>query len=319
MSEPPPVLLTRRLPPRAMALLSSRTALTCNPHDRELTREELRRMIAGHHGLVAMLTDRIDAEVLDAAPTLRVVANYAAGYNNIDLAAARARGIVVTNTPGVLTDATADLTWALILGITRRVGEGERLVRAGRWTGWAPTQLLGMDLRGAMLGVVGMGRIGRAVASRANGFGMRVVFTARRPMPDVDPDWRAASLPDLLATADVVSLHVPLTDQTRHLLGPDQLAMMKPTAYVVNTSRGSVIDEVALADALEAGRIAGAALDVYEREPQVHPRLLSSERVLLLPHLGSATTETRERMGSMVVENLLAVLEGRRPPNAVDE
>lgn len=276
-------------------------------------------MIAGHQGLVAMLTDRIDAEVLDAAPTLRVVANYAAGYNNIDLAAARARGIVVTNTPGVLTDATADLTWALILGITRRVGEGERLVRAGRWTGWAPTQLLGMDLCGAVLGVVGMGRIGRAVASRANAFGMRVVFTARRPMSDLDPDWRAASLPDLLATADVVSLHVPLTDQTRHLLGADQLAMMKPTAHVVNTSRGSVIDEVALADALEAGRIAGAALDVYEREPQVHPRLLSNERTLLLPHLGSATTETRERMGSMVVENLIAVLEGRRPPNAVDE
>lgn len=276
-------------------------------------------MIAGHHGLVAMLTDRIDAEVLDAAPTLRVVANYAAGYNNVDLTAARARGIVVTNTPGVLTDATADLTWALILGITRRVGEGERLVRAGRWTGWAPTQLLGFDLRGAVLGIVGMGRIGRAVASRAKAFGMRVAFTARRPMPDVNPDWRAASLPDLLATADVVSLHVPLTDQTRHLLGADQLAMMKPTAYVVNTSRGSAIDEVALADALEAGRIGGAALDVYEREPQVHPRLLSSERALLLPHLGSATTQTRERMGSMVVENLLAVLEGRRPPNAVDE
>jgi glyoxylate reductase len=302
-----------------MALLSSRVALTCNPHDRALTHDELRRMIAGQHGVVAMLTDRIDAEALNAAPTLRVVANYAAGYNNIDVAAARARGITVTNTPGVLTDATADLTWALILGITRRVGEGERLVRAGRWTGWSPTQLLGMDLRGGVLGIVGMGRIGQAVASRAKAFGMSIVFTAPRPMADLDPDWRAASLPDLLATADIVSLHVPLTEQTHHLLGADQLTLMKPTAYVVNTSRGSVIDEAALAETLDAGRIAGAALDVYEQEPRIHPRLLSSERTLLLPHLGSATTETRERMGLMAIENLLAALEGRRPPNPIGQ
>jgi glyoxylate reductase len=302
-----------------MALLSSRVALTCNPHDRALTPDELRRMIVGQHGLVAMLTDRIDRTVLDVAPTLRVVANYAAGYNNIDLVAARARGIVVTNTPGVLTDATADLTWALILGITRHLGEGERLVRGGRWAGWEPTQLLGLDLPGAVLGLVGMGRIGRAVASRAKAFGMSVVFTARRPMADLDPDWRAASLPDLLATADVVSLHVPLTEQTHHLIGATQLALMKATAYLVNTSRGAVIDEAALADALEAGRIAGAGLDVYEQEPRIHPRLVSSERALLLPHLGSATTETRERMGLMAIENLLAALEGRRPPNPVGQ
>lgn len=300
-----------------MALLSSRVALTCNPHDRPLTPGELRQMMAGQHGIITMLTDRIDAELLDAAPTLRVVAAHAAGYNNIDVAAARDRGIVVTNTPGVLTDATADLTWALILGTIRHVGEGERLVRAGQWTGWAPTQLLGMDLRGAVLGIVGMGRIGRAVASRSKAFGMSVIFTSRRPA-EGDPGGRAVSLPDLLAEADVVSLHVPLTEQTRHLIGPKEFTLMKPTAYVINTSRGSVINEAALAEALQSGRIAGAGLDVFEAEPQIHPHLLACENALLLPHLGSATTGTRERMAMMAVENLLSALDGRRPPNVVD-
>jgi glyoxylate reductase len=302
-----------------MAFLSSRVTLTCNPGDRPLTRDELRQLVAGQHGIIPMLTDRIDATVFDAAPMLRVVANYAAGYNNIDLAAARARGVVVTNTPGVLTDATADLTWALILGVTRRLGEGERLVRGGHWTGWVPTQLLGTDIKGAVLGIIGMGRIGRAVASRANAFGMRVIFTARRPPAGIDADWQAASLPQLLGESDVVSLHVPLTEQTRHLIGSRELALMKPTAYIVNTSRGPVIDEPALAEALQHGRIAGAGLDVYEEEPRVHPGLLASERALLLPHLGSATTETRERMAMMAIDNLLAALEGRRPPNPVPE
>ncbi len=300
-----------------MALLQSRVALTCNPHDRALTREELRRLINGQHGVIAMLTDRIDADLLDAAPDLKVVANYAVGYNHIDLGAARARGVTVTNTPGVLTDATADLTWALILGITRRIGEGERMVRAGQWTGWTPTQLVGMALRDAVLGIVGIGRIGRAVASRARAFGMRVVYTARRPMPDADPDWTAVTLNELLAAADVVSLHVPLTDVTRHLIGAEQLAAMKPTAYLINTSRGPVLDEAALVAALQNGHIAGAGLDVYEREPAIDAGLFACDNALLLPHLGSATTETRERMGAMAIENVLAVLEGRRPPNPV--
>ncbi|HET8760687.1 MAG TPA: D-glycerate dehydrogenase [Nitrospiria bacterium] len=312
------MLLTRTLPPRAMALLQSRVDLTCNPHDRALTRDDLFRMIAGQHGVVTMLTDRVDGELLDAAPDLKVVANYAVGYNNIDLEAARARGIVVTNTPGVLTDATADLTWALILGITRRIGEGDRLVRAGRWSGWTPTQLLGMELRDSVLGIVGMGRIGRAVASRAGAFGMRVVYAARHPVPNAAPAWRAASLDELLATADVVSLHVPLTDATRHLIGSKQLAAMKPAAYLINTSRGPVVDEAALVEALRLGRIAGAGLDVYEREPEIQAGLDACDNTLLLPHLGSATTATRERMGAMVVENVLAVLEGRRPPNPVE-
>jgi glyoxylate reductase len=284
-----------------------------------LTREELQRSVVGQHGVIAMLSDRIDAGVLDAAPTLRVVANYAVGYNNIDLPAARARGVVVTNTPGVLTDATADLTWALILGVTRRLGEGERLARGGRWTGWVPTQLLGTDINGAVLGIIGMGRIGRAVASRARGFGMRVIFASRRQPGDVDAGWRAVSLHELLAEADVVSLHVPLTDQTRRLIGAAELAMMKPTAYLINTARGPVVDEAALAEALRAGRIAGAGLDVYEDEPRIHPGLLACERALLLPHLGSATTQTRERMAMMAIDNLLAVLEGRRPANPVPD
>lgn len=312
-----PVLLTRTLPPRAMALLQSRVTLTCNPNDRALTRDELRRLIIGQHGVIAMLTDRIDADLLDAAPDLKVVANYAVGDNNIDLEAARARGVTVTNTPGALTDATADLTWALILGITRRIGEGERMVRAGQWTGWAPTQLVGMALRDAVLGVVGMGRIGRAVASRARAFGMRVVYTARRSMPDADPDWTAVALDELLAAADVVSLHVPLTDATRHLIGAEQLVTMKPTAYLINTSRGPVLDEAALVAALQNGHIAGAGLDVYEREPAIDAGLVACDNALLLPHLGSATTETRERMGAMAIENVLAVLKGRRPPNPV--
>lgn len=302
-----------------MEVLSSRVALTCNPYDRPLTRDELRRMIAGQHGLIAMLTDRIDTDMLDAAPQLKVIANYAVGYNNIDVAAARARGVMVTNTPGVLTDATADLTWALILGITRRIGEGERLVRSGRWNGWVPTQLLGMDVRDAALGIVGMGRIGRAVASRAAAFGMRILFASRRSPDDVPAGWHARSLPDLLAQADVVSLHVPLTKHTRHLIGARELATMKPTAYLVNTSRGPVLDEAALADALRSGRLAGAGLDVYEEEPRIHPGLLACDNALLLPHLGSATAGTRERMAMMAIDNLLAVLEGRHPPNIVEQ
>lgn len=319
MSPRHPVLVTRRLPPRAMADLASRVDLTCNPHDRPLSKTELMGLIADKTGVLATLADEIDAEVLAAAPALKVVANYAVGYNNIDLAAARARSVVVTNTPGVLTDATADLTWALILGVGRRLGEGERLVRGGGWTGWAPTQLLGAELTGAALGVVGMGRIGQAVARRAAGFGMRVLYASRRPTAEARPQWRMVPLGTLLAEADVVSLHVPLTPDTRRLIGVRELATMKRTAYLINTARGPVVDEAALAEALRAGVIAGAGLDVYEREPAVHPALLACEHALLLPHLGSATTATRERMGRMAIDNLLAVLDGRDAPNAVTD
>lgn len=313
----PPVLLTQRLPPQAMAYLASRVDLSCPALGRPLSKPELIAAIAGQVGVLSTLADTIDAEVFNAAPALKVVANYAVGFNNIDLVAARERGIVVTNTPGVLTEATADLTWALILGICRRVGEGDRLVREGRWTGWAPTQLLGADVAGATLGIVGLGRIGRAVARRAVGFGMGVLYTARRVVPEADPAWRMVPLATVLAESDIVSLHVPLTADTRHLIGARELSSMKRTAYLINTARGPVIDEAALGAALRARTIAGAGLDVYEHEPAVHPDLLACENALLLPHLGSATTTTRERMGQMAADNLLAVVEGRAPPNPV--
>lgn len=267
---------------------------------------ELVAAVAGKQALLSMVTDNVDAEVIAAGSELKVIANVAVGYNNIDVAAARARGIVVTNTPGVLTDATADLTWALILGITRRIGEGERLVRSGRWTGWAFDQLLGTSLQGKQLGIVGYGRIGQAVAARAAAFGMTVAY-ASRSAPNAMP------LDRLLSTSDVLSLHVPLTPDTRHLIDQAALARMKRTAYLINTSRGPVVDEKALAWALRSRLIAGAALDVYEHEPQIEPELLTLDNVLLAPHLGSATTETRTAMADLAARNALAVLAGKPP------
>ena len=273
------------------------------PHD------ELMRRVAGKQGLVAMITDQIDRAVIEAGTSLRVIANAAVGYNNIDVAAARERGIVVTNTPDVLTEATADLTWALVLGITRRIGEGERMVRRGAWSGWAFDQLLGMELRGRQLGIIGFGRIGRAVAARAPAFGMRVVHTGRSA--------DAMPLDRLLSTSDVVSIHVPLTPETRHLIDQPALARMKRTAYLVNVSRGPVVDEAALVWALKNRLVAGAAMDVYEREPEVHPDLLPLENVLLAPHLGSATTETRTAMADLAARNVIAVLSGEPPVTPV--
>jgi glyoxylate reductase len=254
---------------------------------------------------MAMVTDRVDREVIEAGRDLRVIANVGVGFNNIDLAAARERGVVVTNTPEVLTGATADLTWALILGITRRIGEGERLVRRGEWGGWAFDQLLGMELRGRQLGIVGYGRIGRAVAERATAFGMAVVHTGR--------DTGAMALDRLLSTSDVVSLHVPLKDDTRHLINQAALARMKRSAYLINTSRGPVVDEAALVWALKNRIIAGAAIDVYEHEPQVHEGLAALENVMMLPHLGSATVDTRTAMADLAARNVIAVLQGRPP------
>lgn len=275
-----------------------------------IPREELLARVAGKQALVCLLTDTIDAAVLDAAgPSLKVVANVAVGYNNVDLASCRARGVVATNTPDVLTNACADFTWALILAVTRRLGEGERVVRAGRWAGWGLDYMLGMELRGKQLGIVGMGRIGRAVAAKAPAFGMRVAYTARRPVDVADAEH--VPLDRLLAASDIVSLHCPMTDETRHLIDQKALLRMKRSAYLINTARGPVVDEAALAWALREGRMAGAALDVYEREPIVHPDLLPLENVLLIPHLASATTETRTAMADLAVSNALAVLAGR--------
>lgn len=316
----PSVFLTRILPDQVMAELKKRFDLKYNAQDRPLTQQELIRGMHGRQALISMLSDRIDADVIASNADLKVIANYAVGYNNIDLKAASLRGIVVTNTPGVLTNAAADLAWALILSLARRVWEGDRLVRSGRWTGWSPTQLLGTDLSGKILGVIGMGRIGRAVAQRALGFGMRIVYHNRRRLPDhLEKRFHVAYRPlaRLLSTADVVSLHVPLTTETRHLIGHPAFERMKTTALLINTSRGPVVDEKALVKALKGGMIAGAGLDVFEEEPKVHKGLLTLPNIVLLPHLGSAGLETRTRMGRIVIENIRAVLKGRSAPDAV--
>jgi glyoxylate reductase len=297
-----------------MARLEAECELDLYEGREAIPRSELLARVAGKHALICLLTDRVDAEVLDAAKDLRVVANIAVGYNNIDLDVCRARGLIVTNTPDVLTNACADFTWALILGITRRIGEAERQLRGGEWKGWALNHMLGMELRGKRLGLVGVGRIGRAVAERAPAFGMSVVYHARRPV-----DMAAEYLPldRLLASADVVSLHCPLTPETHHLIDQKALTKMKRTGYLINTARGPVVDEAALAWGLQQRLIAGAALDVYEKEPEVHPDLLELENVMLIPHIASATTETRTAMADLAVSNVLAVLNGATPPTPV--
>jgi glyoxylate reductase len=318
----PRIVITRRVPPPAIALLTGAgCAIDLIDQDDPPARDELLRRVRGAAGLVAMLSERVDAALLDAAgPTLRVVANFAVGFDNIDLAVCRQRGVRVTNTPGVLTDATADLTWTLILATARRVVEGDQLVRSGQWTGWAPLQLLGLQLRGATLGIVGAGRIGTAVGLRSIGFGMNVLYADDRASAELETRVaaRRVSLDELIRQADVLTLHVPLTPQTKHLIDAARLAKMKPTAILINTSRGPVIDETALVAALRQRRIAAAGFDVYEDEPRLAPGLTELPNVVLLPHLGSATTATRQKMSQMVAENVLAVLAGREPPNPVD-
>jgi lactate dehydrogenase-like 2-hydroxyacid dehydrogenase len=279
--------------------------------DRPLTPAELREFAGGATAIVSMLHDRIDASIGEAAgPQLKIVANVAVGYDNVDVVALAARGISVTNTPGVLTEATADLTFGLILGLTRRLGEGERLIRAGKPWSFHLGFLLGSGLQGKTLGIVGYGQIGQAVARRARAFGMDVVHSGRSTKDGL-------ALPELLGRADVVSLHCPLTAETHHLIDAAALRAMKPGAYLINTTRGPVVDESALADALEAGEIAGAALDVFEREPDVEQRLLRLENVVLTPHLGSATVETRTAMAMLAAKNAVAVVRGTAPPTPI--
>lgn len=300
----PSVLITRKLPSAVIARLESFCDLD-RSDDGGLSHDALVARVAGKQALISLITDSVDRAVLEAGTALKVVANVGVGFNNIDVAAARERGIIVTNTPDILTDATADFTMALMLAVTRRLGEGERMVRRGDWKGWALDQLLGMQLGGRQLGIVGFGRIGRAVAVRAAAFGMMVVHTSR--------SGSGMPLDRLLSTSDVVSLHVPLTADTRHLIGQPELARMKRTGYLINTTRGPVVDEGALAWALKNRLIAGAGLDVYEREPDVHPDLLDLENVVLAPHLGSATTETRTAMADLAARNVIAVLAGDPP------
>ena len=316
----PGVFLTRALPMQVMHRLKTLFDLKYNPHDRSLTKSELMRGMRGRPALISMLSDPIDAEVIGSNPRLKVIANYAVGYNNIDLKAAATRGIVVTNTPGVLTEATADLTWSLILSLARRVVEGDRLTRTGRWTGWHPTQLLGTEVSGKTLGIIGMGRIGQAVAQRGVGFGMRLIYHNRRRLPHrVEKKFHASFRPlrALFTAADILSLHVPLTRETRHLIDRRAFDDMKRTVFLINTARGPVVDEKALVKALMNGKIGGAGLDVFEEEPTVPKDLRTLPNVVLLPHLGSATIETRIRMGWMVIENIQAVLKGKRAPNTI--
>lgn len=319
----PKVLLTARWPKSVEAEIGRRYAVTLNTDDHPFSSGELKAALRNYDAVCPTVVDRIDAEVLAAEPLrCRLLANFGVGVNHIDLDAARARGITVTNTPGVLTDCTADLAMTLILMVARRAGEGEREVRGGRWTGWRPTQLLGTKVSGKTLGIVGMGRIGRAVAHRArHGFGMKIFYHHPRPLPEeVIADLDAtpcASIDELLPRCDFVSLHCPGGSKNYHLIDAPRLKLMRPGSFLVNTARGEVVDNEALVAALESGHLAGAGLDVYEHEPRVDPRLLSLETVVLLPHLGSATAETREAMGFLVLANLEAFFAGQLPPDKV--
>lgn len=316
------VTVTRRLPSTVEAALAERFEVRLNAHDLPLGPAGLRAALLSSDAVLCTVTDRIDAAVLAAEPLrTRVLANFGVGYEHIDLAAASARGVVVTNTPGVLTEDTAELAIALMLMAIRRLGEGERDLRAGAWAGWGPTHHLGRRLTGKTLGIVGMGRIGRAVARKAVlGLGMRLLYASRTPLPAGEAaslDAVRVDVDRVFAEADVVSLHVPGTEDTRHLVNARRLELMPPHGILVNTARGSVVDEEALADALERGIIAGAGLDVFVEEPKVPARLLALPNVVLLPHLGSATIEARTAMGMRAYENLVAWSEGREPPDRV--
>ncbi|MCX7795189.1 MAG: D-glycerate dehydrogenase [bacterium] len=316
------VYITRRIPEPGIEMIRKEHEVEINPYDRVLTREELLQAVKGKDGILCLLTDKIDAELFDAAgPQLKVVSNYAVGYDNIDVNEATKRGIVVTNTPGVLTETTADLAWALILSTARRIVEADKFTRAGKYQGWAPMLFLGQDVYGKTLGIIGMGRIGQAVARRAKGFNMKVLYNDIRRIPEeLEKELNATfvSLDELLEQSDFVSLHTYLSPETYHLINEERLKKMKKTAYLINTARGPIIDETALVRALKEGWIAGAGLDVYEFEPKLVPGLAECENAVLLPHIASASVETRTKMATMAAENLLAVLAGKVPPNPVN-
>jgi glyoxylate reductase len=320
-AELPTVLISRVLPEEAVQRARSRARVDVHEGNAPLSKRELIARLKGCRGLICLITDQVDDEVLGACPDLRVVADVAVGFNNVDVAAATRRGIVVTNTPDVLTDTTADFAWALLMATARRVVEADQYVRRGQFKQWEYMVLLGGDVHGKTLGIIGFGRIGRAVARRALGFGMRVLYQdAVAADAGVERDLRAtrADIATLLRESDFVSLHTPLLPETRHLIGTDALKAMKKTAYLVNASRGPVVDEAALVQALREGWIAGAGLDVFEEEPAVHPGLLELDNVVLAPHIGSSSHETRLKMATLAVDNCLAVLEGAIPPTPVN-
>ena len=320
----PRVIVTRHLMDSVEARMGDLFEVTLNTEDRPLSREELVAAMRDADVLVPTVTDRIDASMFaEAGDRLKLIANFGAGTEHLDLAAARAHKIVVTNTPGVFTDDTADLTLMLILSVPRRIGEGSRLVRDGKWTGWAPSAMLGHRIGGRRLGIVGMGRIGQAVAHRAKAFGMEVTYHNRHRLPDSLENMLGVSyeaeLDKLISEADVLTLHCPAGAATHHLLGPARLAAMKPGSFVINTARGDLIDEEALIAALESGHLGGAGLDVYAREPAVDPRLIALPNVITLPHLGSATREGREHAGEKIIANIRFWADGHRPPDQVLE
>ena len=308
------VLLTRRIPSSVLRTLESACSVDLYDGPSPIAADELVRRLAGKRALISMLTDRLTADVIDAGSSLSIIANVAVGYDNIDVVHAKRRGIVVTNTPDVLTNAVAEFTWALILSAARRVAEADRLVRRGDWKGWALDFMLGSELKGKQLGIIGRGRIGKAVAEKAPAFGMTAVFASRRGLPARHDE---LSLDELLISSDVVSIHVPQTTATTKLIDRRELARMKRSAILVNTARGAVVDEEAVGWALKERLIAGAALDVFEREPAVHPSLIGLENVVLAPHLGSATRETRTAMADLAVRNVIAVLSGKPPISPV--
>ncbi len=317
----PKVLVTRRIYERPLQILQEQAEVVMNPHDRALTPQEIIEALPGTQALLAMGGDAMTAEIFAAGKDLKIVANNAVGFNNIDLNAAIRFKIAATNTPDVLTDTTADLTFALILGVARRIAEADRFVRAGKWKGWTPSLMLGSDVHGKILGIVGLGRIGSAVARRGQGFNMKILYSdIRRLDPAIEQQHQLQFMPlrELLQAADFVTLHVPLTPETRHLIGKEQFGVMKKSAFLINASRGPVVDEKALVEALQAKTIAGAGLDVFEAEPKVSPELLSMDQVLLAPHIGSATDETREAMALRAVNNILAALRGEIPPNILN-
>jgi len=321
MSARPRILVTKRVFPEAVEFLRQEFDVDYNGTDRVLPPEELAARAAGCQAVVSQLTDRLDAAFIARLDGVRVIANVAVGYDNIDVAAATARGIAVTNTPGVLTETTADFAFALLMAAARRIPEAHAFVHSGQWSTWIIDLLAGQDVYGATLGIFGLGRIGAAVARRGRGFGMRILYCDEQPAPpELERELEARRVPkeELLRESDFVSLHVPLTPATRHLIGAAELALMKPTAVLVNTARGPVVDEAALAEALEKRTIWAAGLDVFEQEPKVHPKLLELPNVVLAPHIASASYATRRRMSMMAAENAAAALRGIRPPNLVN-
>ncbi len=314
------VLVTREIPQAGLTLLREKFDVVMNPHDRPLSREEILEMAADVEGILCLLTDKIDGELIDALPNVKGYAQYAVGSDNINVPDATTRKVPVSNTPGVLTNATAEMAWALLFASGRRVVESDTLMRSGKWGGWGPMQFIGGDVTGATLGLLGAGRIGTAMALKSRGFDMKVLYTDAYPNESLEKELGAkrVELAELLAESDFVSVHVPLMESTRHLMGAPEFKAMKKTAYLINTSRGPVVDEAALVAALKAGEIAGAGLDVYEKEPEMAPGLAELDNVVICPHTASATVSSRNGMATKAAINLIAMVEGEIPPDCLN-